>query len=159
MITARRCGRGRPVGNVAGWFKKDKTLGIALDLDAGVMSVSVDGGEWAVVVPDGCNPSVTAGATLFPAVSGGKGARMRFNWGVDAVRQLKYAPPSAEYQAVGLASKVLCPRCPCPSILLQCSRPPLLLLFSFAPHPHPPSFPRLRRKWVGHRLGTRSAAR
>ncbi len=89
-----------------------KTLGVALDLDVGMMRVSIDGGEWIVAFSDGCAPSAIAGASLFPAVSGGKGAEMRFNWGLDEMRPLKHAPPSGEYLAVGQASKVPCPRYP-----------------------------------------------
>ncbi len=89
----------------AGWFASGKTLGVALDLDSGTMHVSVDGGDWAVAFQDECAPSATAGAALFPALSGKSGARVVCNWGAD--RPLKHTPPSGEYVALGQASKVL----------------------------------------------------
>ncbi len=116
---------GRPLlerQEAGGWFAAGKTLGVALDLDSGTLRVSVDGGEWAVAFPDGCAPSAAAGGALFPALSGECGASVRCNWGADARRPLKRAPPSGGYMAVGLAGKVL--------LLLShrlpfCHRPPL----------------------------------
>ncbi len=101
----------------AGWFAAGKTLGVALDLGSGNLRVSVDGGEWAVAFPEGCAPSGSVGAALFPALSGCDGVRARCNWGTDAARPMKFAPPSGEYMAVGLAYKVmqcrlLCSACP-----------------------------------------------
>ncbi len=80
---------------------------MALDLESGTLRVSVDGGEWAVAFSEGCTPSADAGAALFPALSGAVGMRVRCNWGVDAARPMKFAPPSGEYMAVGLAYKVM----------------------------------------------------
>ncbi len=79
---------------------------MALDLDAGAMHVSVDGGEWAVAFPNGCAPSATVGAALFPALSGESGSQLRCNWGSDAGRPMKHAPPSEKFVAVGLAREV-----------------------------------------------------
>jgi hypothetical protein len=90
----------------AGWFAAGKTLGVAVDFDTGTMRVSVDGGDWAVAFPHGCAPSAAVGAALFPALSGWRGARARCNWGACAARPMKFAPPSGEYMAVGLAQKV-----------------------------------------------------
>ena len=92
----------------AGWSEAGKTLGVAVDIDSGTMSVSVNGGAWAVAFPKGCTPSVEAGAALLPAVSG-NGGRLRCNFGADAARPLKHGPPSDEYRAVGLASQVETP--------------------------------------------------
>jgi hypothetical protein len=84
-----------------GWFVAGKTLGLALDLDAGTLRVSVDGGAWAVAFQDGCAPGAAAGAALFPALSGCDGARLRCNWGGDGGRPTRHAPPSGDYRAVG----------------------------------------------------------
>ncbi len=107
------------------------TLGLALDLDAGTLQVSHDGGEWAPAFPSSLEehagpiaPSAAAGAALFPAVCGDGGARVRFNWGADAGRPLKHDPPSGEYHAVGLA---------CDSDMMARTVPPAL--------PFPPSPP------------------
>ncbi len=97
-----------------GWFAAGKTLGLALDLGSGTMLVSVDGGEWAVAFPEGCAPSSSVGAALFPALSGKEGATVRCNWGADALRPLEHAPPSGDYMALGLACKVP------PCTLLHC---------------------------------------
>jgi hypothetical protein len=59
----------------SGWYVVGKTLGVALDLDAGTLLVSVDGGKWDVAFQDGCAPSSSVGAALFPALSGRTGAR------------------------------------------------------------------------------------
>jgi hypothetical protein len=87
---------------------------MALDLESGALRVSVDGGEWAVAFPEGCAPSSSVGAAVFPALSGKEGATVRCNWGADASRPLKHAPPSGEYMALGLACKVP------PCTLLHC---------------------------------------
>ncbi len=86
----------------AGWFEAGKTLGVAADLDAGTMLVSVDGGDWAVAFPNGCSPSDKAGEALFPAISGEDGVQLRCNWGADPGRPMKHGPPSEDYRAVGL---------------------------------------------------------
>jgi hypothetical protein len=75
------------------------------------MRLSVNGGEWAVAAHAApCAPSAAAGAALFPVLCGDTGVRVRCNWGLDAARPLKHAPPSAEgkgeYIAVGLARQV-----------------------------------------------------
>jgi hypothetical protein len=80
---------------------------VALDLQTGVMRVSVDGGEWLVASPEGCTPSAITGAALFPALSGEGGARLQCNWGADARRPMKHAPPSGDYMAVGRTREVL----------------------------------------------------
>ena len=95
----------------SGWFVAGKTLGLALDLDAGTLRVSVDGGAWAVAFQDGCAPGAAAGAALFPALSGCTGARLRCNWGGDGGRPMRHGPPSGDYRAVGQ---------------LQASSPPLV---------------------------------
>jgi hypothetical protein len=87
---------------VAGWFEAGKTLGVAADLDAGMMLISVDGGDWVVAFQEGCAPSDRAGAALFPAISGEAGLQMRCNWGADPGRPMKHSPPSEDYRAVGL---------------------------------------------------------
>ncbi len=86
-----------------GWFEKGKTLALALDLDAGTMLTSVDGGAWVVTFPGGCKPSATVGAGLFPALCGKGGARVRCNWGGDAERPMRHGPPSGDYRVMGLA--------------------------------------------------------
>ncbi len=93
-----------------GWFTAGKTLGVALDLDAGTMLVSVDCAGWTVAFADGCAPGAAVGAGLFPAISGQRGARVRCNWGADTGRPMKHCPPSGEYSAIGLALQVPC-RC------------------------------------------------
>ncbi len=93
----------------AGWFAEGKTLGVAVDLDAGRMLVSVDVGDWAEAFPTGCAPSAAAGAGLFPALSGNCGARIQCNWGADAGRPMRHGPPSADYRAVGLARQQALP--------------------------------------------------
>jgi hypothetical protein len=121
-----------------------ETLGVALDLDAGTLFVSFDGGEWTVAFPNSthtgsCRPSDTAGAALFPALSGSKGAWVRCNWGADAGRPMRHTPPSEEYCAVGLPQKVLpepCRPLPCAPALFfvwcRKDRTPL-------PHPFTPT--------------------
>ncbi len=86
----------------SGWFEAGKTLGVAVDLDAGTMLVSVDGGDWVVAIPEGCTPSATAGASLYPALSGNDGLRLLCNWGADPGRPMKHRPPSEDYRVVGL---------------------------------------------------------
>ena len=83
-----------------GWFKAGKTLGLALDLDAGTLRVSVDGGAWAVAFQDGCAPGAAVGAALFPALSGKAGARLRANWGWDRERPMRHGPPEGDYGLV-----------------------------------------------------------
>ncbi len=96
-------GSGTAVGEVgSGWYIVGKTLGVALDLDAGTLLVSVEGGKWDVAFQDGCSPGSSVGAALFPALSGRTGARLRLNWGADARRPMRHSPPSGDYRAVGL---------------------------------------------------------
>jgi hypothetical protein len=84
-----------------------------LDLNAGALHVSVDGGEWAVAFPSGCAPSAVVGSVLFPALSGESGSRLRCNWGADARRPMKNsAPPSGDFVVVGLAREVPSPAPP-----------------------------------------------
>ncbi len=90
----------------AGWFAAGKTLGVALDLDAGALLVSVNGAAWVVACQAGCAPGADAGGALFPALSGEGGARVRCNWGADAGRPMRHGPPSGDYCAVGLAMQV-----------------------------------------------------
>ena len=106
-----------------GWFAAGKTLGLALDLDAGTLRVSVDGAPWAVAFQDGCAPGAAVGSALFPALSGNGGARVRCNWGAEAGRPMRHSPPSGEYRPVGLAMQV--PPGPGPSPL-PCHFPPAL---------------------------------
>ena len=87
----------------AGWFAAGKTLGIAVDLDAGTMLVSVDGAAWADAFDAACAPSAAVGAGLFPALCGSGGVRVRCNWGADAARPMTRSPPSGGYRAVGQA--------------------------------------------------------
>ncbi len=94
-----------------------KTLGVALDLDAGTLLVSFDGGDWAVAFPNTthtgpCRPSDTAGAALFPALNGSKGAWVRCNWGTDKERPMRHSPPSEQFRAVGLPPEVPAPCMP-----------------------------------------------
>jgi hypothetical protein len=96
---------------VAAWNVAGGTLGVALDLGAGTLHLSVNGGDWALAFPNAthtspCRPSVATGAALFPALCGSDGVRVRCNWGVDALRPMKFTPPSGEYMALGLARKV-----------------------------------------------------
>ena len=87
----------------AGWFVAGKTLGVAADLDAGTLLVSVDGADWTVAFQAGCAAGPAVGAGLYPAVSGQGGARVRCNWGADAGRPMRHGPPaSGGYRAVGL---------------------------------------------------------
>jgi hypothetical protein len=91
------------MGGASGWSAAGKTLGLALDLEAGALLVSVDGAEWAPApFSHPCKPGADAGAGLFPALSGFLGARVRCNWGVDARRPMRHAPPPGGYRAVGL---------------------------------------------------------
>ncbi len=87
----------------SGWAATGKTLGVAVDLDAGRMLVRVNGAAWADAFSAACAPSAVAGAGLFPALSGGMGMRVRCNWGVDAARPMKHGAPAGGYRAVGLA--------------------------------------------------------
>jgi hypothetical protein len=117
-----------------GWFGAGKTLGVALDLDAGTLLVSVDGAAWTVAFADGCAPSAAVGAALFPALSGSEGAQVRCNWGADAGRPMKHGPPSGEYCAVGLAMQVLLS-----PAALSCTpvlAPPPPFPFLLQPHPY-----------------------
>lgn len=82
---------------------------MALDLEAGRLLVSVDGDEWTVAhFSEPCAPGAGAGAALFPALSGAKlngpfrASKVRCNWGADERRPMRHAPPSGDYQAVGL---------------------------------------------------------
>ena len=120
MGALRLGGRDQEQGSAAaGWSEAGKTLGVALDLDAGSLLVSVDGAGWAVAPLSGpCAPGAGAGATLFPALSGAVGARMRCNWGADAGRPMKLAPPPGEYQAVGLPAQQVPPQPPKPALVL-----------------------------------------
>ncbi len=97
-------GRGQEQGSVAsGWGEVGKTLGVALDLDAGSMLVSVNGAEWTPVpFSEPCAPGAGAGAAVFPALTGAMGSRMRCNWGADAARPMRHGPPAGGYRAVGL---------------------------------------------------------
>ncbi len=88
-------------------MEKGKTLGLALDLEAGMLLVSADGGDWTVAFPNSahtgpCRPSYAAGAALFPVLCGCGGVRVRCNWGADAQWPMRHGPPSEEYCAVGL---------------------------------------------------------
>ena len=88
------------------WFVTGKTLGVALDVDAGTMLVSVDGAEWVVAFQDGCTPSAAAGVALFPALSVmGDAAKMRCNLGGDTERPMRHAAPLG-YCAVGQVLQV-----------------------------------------------------
>ncbi len=101
----------------AGWFESGKTLGVALDLEAGAILVSVNGTEWATAFRGGCAPGAAVGASLFPVLCGLGKVRVRCNWGADAGRPMRHSPPSAEYRAVGL--QVL-PAFPSPSHRPMC---------------------------------------
>jgi hypothetical protein len=93
-------------------IKNGDTLGLALDLDAGTLLISVNGGEWAVVFNDSCTPSAVAGAALFPAMRGSVDYDdatnevyfpvVRCNWGTDKGRPMRHNPPSEGYRPVGV---------------------------------------------------------
>ena len=93
-------------------WKTGGTLGVALDLDAGTLLASFDGGDWISASPIAeesagpCRPSASAGAALYPVLWVGSRAFLRCNWGANAARPLKYGPPSGEYRAVGLMRQV-----------------------------------------------------
>ena len=86
----------------ARWFAAGKTLGVAADLDAGTLLVSVNGADWAVLFQAGCAPGPAGGSGLYPVLSGTGGASLRCNWGADAGRPMRHGPPaSGGYRAVG----------------------------------------------------------
>jgi hypothetical protein len=91
------------------WFVVGGTLGLALDLDAGALFVSANGGAWQPAFPTGLRPGATVGSALFPVVSGLSGARVRCNLGADPSRPMRHTAPAAEYRTVGATTKV----CPC----------------------------------------------
>jgi hypothetical protein len=88
---------------------------VALDLDAGTLHASFDGGNWISASPIAmpaagpCRPSASAGAALYPVLWVGSRAWLRCNWGADPKRPLKHGPPSVEYRAVGLMRGVNIP--------------------------------------------------
>ena len=98
----------------SGWFVAGKTLGLALDCDAGTLRVSVDGGAWAVAFQDGCAPGAAVGAALFPVISGKGGARFRANWGWDKERPMRHLPPEGDYRLVEVQQQPI-PLPPLPS--------------------------------------------
>jgi hypothetical protein len=114
MTSVRVLGRGM-CEKIAGASRgcTAKTLGLALDLEAGTMLVSVDGAEWvAAPLPQPCVPGAAVGAALFPALSGYVCTRLRCNWGVDAERPMRHAPPPGDYRAVGLLPRKVPPSSP-----------------------------------------------
>ena len=95
-----------------GWFQEGMVLCLDADLSAGTLRVAVgrlqsDGtegpccGEWTTAVLSGLQPSATVGAALFPAVTG-SGARLRFNFGLDSGRPLRFPPAWMEHAWVRL---------------------------------------------------------
>ena len=97
----------------SGWFQEGMVLCLDADLSAGTLRVAVgrlqsDGtegpccSEWTTAVPSGLQPSATVGAALFPAVTGYGGVRLRFNFGLDSGRPLRFPPAWMEHAGVRL---------------------------------------------------------
>jgi hypothetical protein len=92
---------------VPNWFQKGTVLGVAVDLGLGTMMAAVDGSQWTTVFSSGLCPGLAVGSELFPALSGMKGATIRYNLGQDLVhRPLKIPPPTAEFIPLAMASKI-----------------------------------------------------
>ena len=60
-------------------------------------------GVWQLACESGVQPSAAVGAALFPCISGSGGAKLRINVGLDTSRQMKFGPPTPEFEAVGVA--------------------------------------------------------
>jgi hypothetical protein len=93
------------------WLVRGALIGIAVDLSAGTMLVSIklpdcaanrstgDGCQsfddtWTQVFPSGLMPGLAVGGGLFPVIAGGWGARVVYNFGHRAMR---LAPPDGTY--------------------------------------------------------------
>lgn len=92
---------------MSSWHKPGCVLGLACDLDAGALHVSVDGdfsaGHGGTPFKKGVRPGPRVGSGMYPAVTGGN-CRIRYNLGGDGVnRQFRFLPPSAEYVSVATA--------------------------------------------------------
>jgi hypothetical protein len=97
----------KDVSGLTAWFEDGKTLGVAVDVEKGILLVcatstahSQSQVQWLTAAE---NLSLTSvgGKTLFPAISGQQGACVRFNFGHDPVnRPFKIGPPSADFQSL-----------------------------------------------------------
>ena len=121
-----RTGRGKCGDRVApaaddrvagGWFAAGATLGVALDAAKGEMlaflapiadsatAAAAYGTSpiWKSVYANGVQPGAAVGGGLFPCLSGGDGAKVRVNAGLDAARPLRLPPPTREFRPAGQA--------------------------------------------------------
>ena len=108
-------------------------LGVAVDLDAGTMlaaalpalpppSQPTDGSdaagaataapaaaaasEWKVAFASGVRPGEAVGSGLYPAVSGSRGAEVKYNLGHDVVnRPMRHSAPAGGYRSVAAAAQ------------------------------------------------------
>jgi hypothetical protein len=88
------------------WFQTGTILGVAVDLDLGQMMAAVDSSKWTTIFATGLCPGEAVGSEFFPALSGMKGAIIRYNFGQDLVnRPLKIQPPAASFIPVAATPK------------------------------------------------------
>jgi len=86
-----------------GFYKAGTLLCVAVDLEAGSMSVysshgdadASDSAAWSIVYDVGLAPGEAVGSGLFPAVSGKGGASVRYR----AAGELRFTPPSGGFVA------------------------------------------------------------
>jgi hypothetical protein len=96
----------KDIPGVGVWFETGKTIGVALDIEKRVLSVSVLGGDSApaskwLTVADDLPLNAVAGSSFFPSVSGQQGACLRYNFGFDPeARPLRLSPPSPDYKSI-----------------------------------------------------------
>jgi hypothetical protein len=95
VLTQGRGGRGdwghhRAGAELAGFDRAGAHVGVAWDAAAGALLVSVDGSDLAPLFPSDVAPGPAVGAGLYPAVSGSRCCRVRWNAGRQPFR---HPPP------------------------------------------------------------------
>ena len=96
---------------MSSWHKVGSVLGLACDLDAGTMQVTVDGSfsgrNGGTPFKKGVHPGPKVGSGLFPAVTGGK-CQIKCNLGNDLLRNpFRFSAPSTDYIALSISANSL----------------------------------------------------
>ena len=86
------------------WFVKGGRLGLAADLVTGSLLVCADGTTWSPAINTVLQAGSEVGAGFFPALSGGNGAKVRCNFGLDTGRGLQLPAPARDYVPIGVAA-------------------------------------------------------
>lgn len=90
------------------WLHVGNVLGVAVDQDRGTMQFALterfeakppNRSQWITAFESKVNTSAVVGSGLFPALSGGKGVKVRYNFGFKREKMI-HTPPVEDFRTI-----------------------------------------------------------